>query len=165
MAAQDSRSTRWADVPRSKAIELEWLVDVDEWAAVHGERTELPVPAAITASLWDRIERVPFAHCGRDDARTRARNVLRWAATALSSYMAVSGGRAAESGVASRPWRLRSEDDEDSVSLIFAVPLRSESSALGPLLLRLDLTADELGKPSITIGLREDFPSRTSRHR
>ena len=69
---------------RARMIEEEILIDLDEWAELHGHPEPFPVPSGITAPLWRRIERLPFRLAGRISLEERVLDVTERARLCLS---------------------------------------------------------------------------------
>ena len=69
---------------RARMIEEEILIDLDEWAQLHGHPEPFPVPSGITAPLWRRIERLPFRLAGRISLEDRVLDVTERARLCLN---------------------------------------------------------------------------------
>lgn len=52
------------------------MIDLDEWADMHGYPAPFPVPAGITVSLWRKIERIPFRLAGKVSIEERVLDVV-----------------------------------------------------------------------------------------
>ena len=64
-------SLSWDD-----AIEAETLIDAHEWAECHGAARPMAMPAAVTATLLDAIESIPFSKLGDERADDRMQTLL-----------------------------------------------------------------------------------------
>ena len=68
---------------RAELIEREDLIDLCEWARMQGHESPFPVPAAITAALWEELERIPFRLAGAVTMPERVHHVVAKARAAL----------------------------------------------------------------------------------
>lgn len=50
---------------RTRLIDNEALIDLDEWACIHGHIAPFPVPSGITVALWSKLEQIPFRLVGK----------------------------------------------------------------------------------------------------
>ena len=80
---------------RARWIDDELLIDLGEWSRLHGHRDPFPVPSGITASLWHRIERVPFRLAGRVTLEDRVLTVADRARARLDQEGVALGRQAA----------------------------------------------------------------------
>ncbi len=134
---------------RARMLHDEQLIDLDEWAGLHGYPNPFPIPSGITAALWRRINKLPFKLAGKVTADQRICLVVKRAQQCLVQ-------RFPNYAELVRP---------EGVRLAFAVPLQSRSAgqAHTPLSIYcgpcgcqpLVLT---IGLPSEVGGARSDSP-------
>jgi hypothetical protein len=72
-----------APCERARLIDEEAVIDLREWADMHGHPAPFPFPAGITARLWQQIERIPFRLVGKISVEQRVLDVVAQAQSRL----------------------------------------------------------------------------------
>jgi hypothetical protein len=129
------------ELSRSEALDLELLIDVNEWCESHGVAPFFPFPAAMTRELCEAIEAIPFREIGRSSAADRAREVLTRGAAVLERA-------------------LRETEDSELVrgfATHFSAPLRRGASAPSWLRIALHCSASGDAKPELTLALEGEL--------
>jgi len=135
---------------RAQLIQDERLIDLDEWAEMHGYLNPFPIPSGITVELWKQINRIPFRLAGKVTSEQRLQGVVRRAQQCLKQRF---------------PDYLECERDKE-VQLVFAAPLPASAGARGHTPLSLVYGPCGCQPRAVTIGLhhahepgqREDSP-------
>jgi len=125
---------------REDALDLGRLIDLDELLG----RYRLPLPAALTDSLLDLIEEVPFSEVGSSSEGERLERVVNGAGKALERAEAHYGRHFAAA--------LR-----HGFVLDFSVPLRARSCEKPYRFVRMHCGPDDLGEVVITLALPVEF--------
>jgi hypothetical protein len=138
------RSSHWRVSSRSKALEVEDLIDVSEdWCEVGGASAAV-LPVAISAALWQLIETLPFRLVGRVTPRERLAELLRKAKWAMAPLLEKAN-------------LVLQADLDEEVWMDLGVELECRSSDPRYRRVRVCLGYDDVRAPVLTVALPEEF--------
>jgi hypothetical protein len=133
----DESCTEFDDPPHGGSF-----VDACEWMRQRGLPAPLPVPCAISAALWRRLERIPFRIVQTTTLEDRLQHLFARARACLAAYDVA-----------------RACADRSELTLAFSASLPCRAEDPSRQILHLRCGSSELGA-TIALGLPDDLPLR-----